>query len=368
VSRARWFAPGRVNLIGEHTDYNDGLCLPFAIRQGCTAQVETLADGDEVVLTSAQESDTVRVAVGDIDPAAAKGWTAYPLGVLWSLREQGHLPRIPGLRIAVDGDVPAGAGLSSSAALECSVAAAVSDALDLRLSREHLLVVSRQAENDYVGLPNGGLDQMSSLLCEAGHALLADFSDLSTQQVPFDVTSVGAAVLVLDTKAPHRLTDGAYADRRATCDAAARDLGVASLREVDVRTLDDALSRLDDDTRRRAVRHVVTENQRVVDTVARLERGDLWGIGDLLTASHVSLRDDFRVTVPELDVAQEALVDAGAAGARMTGGGFGGCVIALLADDRVEPAARAVVDAFAEHGFRRPEWFTATPGPGAHTA
>lgn len=366
MSTARWFAPGRVNLIGEHTDYNDGLCLPFAIPQGCTATVETVADSNEIVLTSAQQDQPVTVQRSDVDPSQADGWTAYPLGVLWSLRELGHLSEIPALRIHVDGDVPAGAGLSSSAALECSVAAAVDDALGLGLDRHALLTVSRKAENDYVGLPNGGLDQMASLLCEPGAALLADFSDLSTRLVPLPVAEQGAAILVLDTRAPHQLTDGAYARRRATCEAAARTLGVASLREVTTTGLTDALSRLDDDDERRAVRHVVTENARVVDTVALLDRGALWDIGELMTASHVSLRDDYRVTVPELDLAQETLLDAGAAGARMTGGGFGGCVIALLAADRVEPAARAVVDAFAEAGFRAPVWFTAQPGPGAH--
>ena len=368
MNTARWFAPGRVNLIGEHTDYNNGFCLPFAIPQGCVATVAPSSTPGVVELSSAQESEPVTVAVADVDPSRAQGWTAYPLGVLWSLREQGHVSEVPALRIHVDGDVPAGAGLSSSAALECSVAAAVSDALGLGLAREQLLVVSRQAENDYVGLPNGGLDQMASLLCEEGSALLADFADLSTRQVPLDVDAAGAAVLVLDTRAPHQLTDGAYADRRATCEAAARELGVDSLRDVDPRTLADSLSRLDDDDQRRAVRHIVTENQRVLATVAALERGDLWGIGDLLTASHVSLRDDFRVTVPELDVAQEALLDAGAAGARMTGGGFGGCVIALLPVGRVEAAAGVVVDAFADAGFRAPRWFVATPGPGAHPA
>lgn len=368
MTTARWFAPGRVNLIGEHTDYNNGLCLPFAIPQGCTATVASSDDPGVLLLSSAQETEPVRVPLADLDPANANGWTAYPLGVLWALREQGHLPEVPALRIHVDGDVPAGAGLSSSAALECSVAAAVSDLLGLDLSRSDLLTVTRQAENDYVGLPNGGLDQMASLLCEPGHALLADFSDLSTRLVPLDAAAAGAAVLVVDTRAPHQLTDGAYANRRATCEAAARELGVASLRDVDPASLGDSLSRLDDDDQRRVVRHVVTENERVRQTVTRLDRGDLWGIGDLLTASHVSLRDDFRVTIPELDVAQEVLLDVGAAGARMTGGGFGGCVIALLPVGQVEAAAREVVDVFAGQGFRAPAWFTAVPGPGAHPA
>lgn len=369
MSRAEWFAPGRVNLIGEHTDYNDGLCLPFAIPQGCVAVVETVAAGDgepTVTCTSAQEADPVETRVADLDASRADGWTAYPLGVLWAMRELGHLPEVPSLRIHVDGDVPAGAGLSSSAALECSVATAVDDALDLHLSDDALLEVSRRAENDYVGLPNGGLDQMASLRSESGSVLLIDFLDLSTRLVPFDPAAAGAALLVVDTKAPHRLTDGAYGDRRATCEAAARTLGVPSLRAVDTDDLADALSRLDDDAQRRAVRHVVTENDRVRATVARLRAGDLYGIGELLTASHVSLRDDYRVTVPELDVAQETLLDAGAAGARMTGGGFGGCVIALVAADATERAAAAVEEAFADAGFHRPGWFVAQPGPGAH--
>ena len=280
---------------------------------------------------------------------------------MWALRDRGY--DVPPVRIHVDSKVPAGAGLSSSAAVICSVTCALDDLLSLGLMPETLLAVTRLVENDVVGAPTGGLDQLASLRCVDGHALFCDFRDLSTEHVPFDPEAHGLAVLVVDTHAPHRLVDGQYAARHEACARAAATLGLRSLREVD--ELGDALSGLDDEEQRRYVRHVVTENARVLRTVELLRAGDLEAVGPLLSASHASLRDDYRVTVPELDVAAASLEVSGALGARMTGGGFGGCVIGLIDRSRVPEAVLEVEKAFARRGFRPPSTLTARPSAGA---
>lgn len=351
----RWHAPGRVNLIGEHTDYNAGLALPFAIGQGCVATVDR---ADRFRATSAQNHEQVEVA--DL-AELPEGWARYVLGPARVLQDRGY--DVPPVSVAIDSDVPLGAGLSSSAAIVCSVTTALDDLLGLGLSDDDLLAVSRAAENDVVGAPTGGLDQLASLRCAADHLLLCDFSDLSTRLVPFAPADHGLEVLVVDTRVEHGHADGAYAERRRSCEEAARLLGVASLREVS--DLEAALESLPDEVLRRRTRHVVTEDQRVRDVVARLEAGDLAGTGPLLSASHASLRDDFEVTVPELDLASEVLVEAGALGARMTGGGFGGCVIALVPADRTAAALRAVETAFAAGGHRPPTAFLTAPSAGA---
>lgn len=351
---ARWRAPGRVNLIGEHTDYNDGFVLPFALEQGCTASVSPIGSG--VRVSSAQRHDVVSVS-GDLEPGSY-GWADYVLGVLWALQQDGHT--LPGLVIEVTSDVPAGAGLSSSAALVCSVATAVDDALSLGLTAEELLRVTRRAENDFVGARTGGMDQLASLRCTEEHALLADMRTLTTEQVPLALGS--HVVLVLDTHAPHQHADGAYRLRRESCERAAAALGVRALRDAtDLGQLD----RLPEELRPFA-RHVVTENQRVLDMVAALRAGDLPHVGELMTASHASMRDDFRITVPEVDLAAETLMEAGALGARMTGGGFGGCVIAVVDRARATGAGDAVADAFARHGHAAPSYFMARASAGAH--
>ncbi|WP_307853687.1 galactokinase [Nocardioides palaemonis] len=358
----RFFAPGRINLIGEHTDYNDGFVLPVALAQGCTATVEDAASGWTV--TSAQTDDEVVVEPGGLtgrDDVAE--WATYVLGALWLLHDDGV--EVPPLRIAVDSDVPTGAGLSSSAALVCSVVSALDAHLGLGLDPAGLLSLSRRVENDAVGAPTGGMDQLVSLRGEAGHALFCDMRDLTSQAVPFDPLASGLALLVVDTKAPHRLVDGEYAARRSGCEEAARRLGVPALRDVTEDGLGDALAELHDDELRRYTRHVVTEDARVLAVVDLLGAGRLDEVGPLLTASHASMRDDFRITVPEVDLAVDALHEAGAIGARMTGGGFGGCVIGLVPEDDVDAAGGAVRRAFADAGFAAPVLFTATAEAGA---
>lgn len=363
TSPARWRAPGRVNLIGEHTDYNRGWALPFAIDRSCVAEVEL--GGSTYHCTSAQAAESVEVdALPDgAWPDRLPGWAAYALGPAVVLRGRGY--DVPPVRVHVDSTVPVGAGLSSSAAIVCAVATALDDALGLGLTADELLAVTRATENDVVGAPTGGLDQLASLRSREGHALLCDFEDLSSELIRFDPAAEGLAVLCVDTRSPHRHVDGEYAARRRGCESAARALGVGSLREVDwTDGLDAVLASLEP-TLRPWVRHVVTENDRVLRTADLLRAGRLREIGPLLMASHASLRDDYRVTVPQLDVAAQTLEEAGALGARMTGGGFGGCVIALVPIDACEGAAAAVAAAFADRGFDAPEHFVVAPSAGA---
>jgi galactokinase len=362
AERSIWWAPGRVNLIGEHTDYNAGLALPFAIELGCTATVTTGAP-DVVVVTSAQREQPVTAPLSALADAAAT-WAGYAFGVVWALRQGGFA--IPGVLIGVDSDVPSGAGLASSAALVCSVATALDDLLGLGLGPGDLLAVTRAAENDFVGAPTGGLDQLAALRCVAGHALLCDMRTLDVRQVPFDPEAAGLAVLVIDTGTQHAHASGEYGARRAACAEAARRLGIETLRAIDLPQLDGALARLDDENLRRCVRHVVSENDRVRQTVALLEKGELAAIGPLLTASHESLRQDYRVTTDELDVAVRTALEHGAHGARMTGGGFGGSVIALLPAEAADDCVAAVRAAFRDRAFREPRSFVARPASGAH--
>ncbi|MFB9322347.1 galactokinase [Cryptosporangium minutisporangium] len=361
---ASWLAPGRVNLIGEHTDYNDGFVLPLAIEFGCRATVSPGPDG-LLRFVSAQESEPVEVPVEGLAPDGVQGWAAYPAGVLWALGVD-----LPGLTVTVDSDVPLGAGLSSSAALTCSVAAAANDLLELGLSPRELVAVARKAENGFVGAPTGGMDQLASMLGEAGSVLFCDMRSLDVRPVRFALDDAGLALLVVDSNAPHRHADGEYAARRKACEQAASVLGVSALRDVTLDGLDEALAKLapepDGDVLVKRARHIVTENARVTDVVARLDAGQIREIGPLLTASHASMREDFEITVPEVDVLVEALLAAGAHGARMTGGGFGGCVIALVDNDAVAAAVRAAADAAAAHGFAAPRTFVTAPAAGAH--
>jgi galactokinase len=360
----RWRAPGRVNLIGEHTDYNDGFCLPLAIEAACVATVSAL---DEPVLEviSAQRADPVELPLDALAPgslAESDAWAGYPAGVVWALAERGH--RLGGLSIDIDSDVPTGAGLSSSAALECSVAGAVNDLFGLGLSRQQLVSVARQAENDFVGAPTGGMDQLASVFARAGSVLLCDMRTLEVEAVPFDPAAAGLTLLVTDTKAAHQLTDGQYGERRSDCEQAARQLGVPALRDIGIDQLDAALGRLDSDRLRRRARHVITENDRTLACAELLRQGRLPEIGPLLTASHASMRDDFENSVPEVDLAVEVMLAFDALGARMTGGGFGGCVIGLFEPRQARAAVVAIDGAFAGRCYQRPVSFEVQPADG----
>ena len=373
-----WRAPGRVNLIGEHTDYNDGFVLPLAITYGVTAAA---AGRDDRVLrlVSAQADQTTEVDVDSLAPGSVHGWAAYVAGVVWALRQRGY--DVGGADVHVDGDVPRGAGLSSSAALECSAAAALCDVYGLELTAPELVQVTKQSENRYVGVPNGIMDQSASMLATARHALFLDARTLESRQVPLALADAGLALLVIDSKTPHALVDGEYAARRRSCEAAATLLGVRALRDVTVDGLADAQTRLeaaapasDADILVRRMRHIVTENDRVLRTVAMLEDGALASrdgirsVGALLTASHTSMRDDFEITAAQVDLAVETALAAGAHGARMTGGGFGGCVIALVDASGTAAVADAVAAAFATAGYASPVPFVTEAEAGAHRA
>jgi galactokinase len=355
-----WAAPGRVNLIGEHTDYNEGFVLPFALPQRTTVEASRV-DSAMWTVWSAQTGETVTFGPDDLVPGKVEGWAGYVAGIVWALRRSGL--DTGGARLAVSSDVPVGAGLSSSAALECAVLTALVDlgGLDLPVDRRPRL--AQLAENGYVGMPCGIMDQSASTLCRDGHALFQDCRSLAVEHIPFELAADGLAILVIDTRAPHRHTDNEYAVRRRTCEQAAALLGLPALR--DVTDLDAALAALPDEVTRRRVRHVVTEDQRVLDTVALLRAGRVRQIGPLLTASHASMRDDYEITVPEVDTAVSAALAAGAYGARMTGGGFGGCVLALIDTPAAQPVATAVAAAFAGQGFTPPTSFVAVPSGGA---
>lgn len=351
-------SPGRVNLIGEHIDYNDGWVLPFAIRERTTVTIK-ITDGDSIRITSKQQQCEIVIPISDLEPAQRRNdWSDYLAGTIWSLGVKS------GLEISVDGQVPLGAGLSSSAALECATAFALNHLFDLGLDRPALARATQRAENDYVGMPCGIMDQAVSLMAERGHALLLDCVDLSTRHIAFDLAPRGLEILVIDTMAHHELTDGGYAERRENCHRALRQLGFASMRDLDINQLELFKNSLDEVSYRR-LRHAVTEIARVHRTVEALSRDDFESVGELLTQSHQSLRDDYEVSCAELDLAAEAAMKAGALGARMVGGGFGGSAIALIRKSRVEDAKSAIESAFAEAGFTKPRFFVAIPDEGS---
>ena len=362
-----WSAPGRINLMGEHTDYNAGLCLPIALPHRTFAACSPRPDGRWRV-RSAQYSSSWEGQLDDVGPGTPEGWFSYVAGVPWALTDAGY--DLPGLDVWVDGRVPAGAGLSSSAALECAVALALDDLAGLGLGgsdegRAVLSAACDRAENVVAGAPTGGMDQVASLRCTAGHAVLLDCRDQSVVQVPLDLDSAGLAWLVVDTKAEHRLVDGQYGERRASCERATGLLSVPSLREVDPARLDAALAALPDEVMRRRVRHVVTEIERVRRCVALVRDGRLADLGPVFDASHSSMRDDYEISCPELDLVVEAGRAAGALGARMTGGGFGGSAIALVPADQHDAIAAAVLAAFAREGLRTPAVVPAYAADGA---
>ncbi|WP_406344109.1 galactokinase [Streptomyces sp. NBC_00648] len=358
-----WEAPGRVNLIGEYTDFNDGFVMPLALPHTAVAAVARRTDGVLRLHSADMDGGVVELDADALEPLSGSGWAAYPAGVVWALRAAGH--PVTGADIHLSSAVPTGAGLSSSAALEVVTALALNDLYGLGLTRPELARLAQRAENAFVGVPCGIMDQTASACCAEGHVLHLDTRDLSLRQVPFDLAAHGLALLVVDTRVKHALGDGAYADRRAACEAGARALGVRTLREVPYAHLDTALARLDSETVRRCVRHVVSDNERVERVAAHLAAGDPRAAGPVLTEGHASLRDDLRVSCAELDLVVAASVAAGALGARMTGGGFGGSAIVLTEAATVDTVTKSVEEAFAAAGCTAPRVFPAVPSAGA---
>ncbi|MBB4684961.1 galactokinase [Amycolatopsis jiangsuensis] len=367
-----WSAPGRVNLIGEHTDYNDGFVLPFALPHRLAAAAAPRRDGKLVVATLGDDGQLQHsgpLDIASLEPRSIGGWAAYAAGVAWVLREQGHTG---GADLVIAGDVPSGAGLSSSHALECAVSLALLGVAGVELgdgapgtpSRPEIARWVQRSENDFVGAPTGLLDQTASLCCEDACVLFLDVRSGEMEQVPFPLAETGVRVLIMDTRTKHSHAEGGYGERRRGTERAAELLGVKALRDVSVDGLDEALARLPEDLVP-LVRHVVTENQRVLDVVDLLRDGKLTEIGPYLDASHVSMRDDYRISTAELDLAVDSARSAGALGARMTGGGFGGSAIALVREADLDTVRDAVENAYDRAGWRRPRMFTAVPSRGA---
>jgi galactokinase len=351
-------SPGRVNLIGEHIDYNDGWVLPFAIRERTWARITT--DPDPFIrITSKQQPGLIEIPLSSLSPNSRRGdWSDYVAGVIWSLGLS------QGLTIEVDGQVPLGAGLSSSAALECAVAFGCNELFGLGFDRAELAKRAQRAENEYVGMPCGIMDQAVSLMAKEGHALLLDCVDLTTTQVPFDLTPWDLQIMVIDTMAHHELVDGGYKERRDTCHQALGRLGIRSMRDIHGSDLESIASRLDPIAFRR-LRHAVTEISRVHQMVDALKQNDFTEVGKILDASHRSLRDDYEVSCQELDLAVDQAKVAGAHGARMVGGGFGGSAIALIDGSKVASAQESITSAFQSEGLKQPRFFIATPEEGA---
>jgi len=351
-------APGRVNLIGEHIDYSDGYVLPFAIADRTYAALRRRPDR-LVRIASAQRKNTViTVNLDEVHPGLKGQWERYVLSVMWAMQIK-H-----GVDVMIDGHVPLGAGLSSSAALECSVATALNELFSLGFSVESLARLAQKGENEYVGVPCGIMDQSVSLMAKRGSALLLDCRDLTSRDIAFDVASHGLELLIIDTQAHHSLTDGGYAQRRASCDGVVAKLSVRSMRELTMEKLE-ASHDLISTTEFMRARHAVTEIARVLDAVKALESKNFTTLGHLLNASHASLRDDYDVSCPELNTAVDAAITAGALGARMVGGGFGGSAIALIKASHTQEMIKSIEVAFESKRFKTPRFFTSLPSQGA---
>jgi galactokinase len=351
-------APGRVNLIGEHIDYSDGFVLPFAIKDRTLVAARKRGDSTVRIASAQRRNKIVTVDISKMKPGLKGEWERYALGVLWALGVK------EGVDLLIDGHVPLGAGLSSSAALECSVATAMNHLFDLGFNLEELARLTQKAENQYVGVPCGIMDQSVSLMATQGSALLLDCRDLTTKNIPFDVASSGLELLIIDTQAHHALTDGGYAERRASCESVVAKLGITSLRELSMEQLENSRGLLTETEFVRA-RHAVTEMKRVLECVEALSNSDFEKVGQLINQSHASLRGDYTVSCPELDTAVEAALAAGALGSRMVGGGFGGSAIALIQASKTTETIKAVEKAFSSKGFKAPRFFTSLPSQGA---
>ena len=351
-------APGRVNLIGEHIDYSDGYVLPFAITDRTYAAMRKRSDRVVRIASAQRKSSVITVNLDDISPKLDGQWERYVLGVIWAMQIN------QGVDVVIDGHVPLGAGLSSSAALECSVATGLNDLFSSGFDLETLARITQRAENDYVGVPCGIMDQSVSLMAKRGSALLLDCRDLTSRDVEFDVASSGLELLIIDTQAHHSLTDGGYAERRASCESVVAKLSIKSMRELSMFELESSKDLITPTEYIRA-RHAVTEIGRVLDAVVALEAKNFIELGRLLNASHASLRDDYEVSCPELNTAVDAALSAGALGARMVGGGFGGSAIALIKTQDTHKTIESIERNFAKKSFKAPRFFTSLPSQGA---
>jgi galactokinase len=353
-------APGRVNLIGEHVDYCDGFVMPFAISDRTYAAISRRQDRKIRISSMQRRNEIYETSLDDLQPSAEGKWERYICGVIWAFGEK----VTNGLDILVDGHVALGAGLSSSAALECSVAFRLNELFETNLTLAQLAKLAQRAENDFVGMPCGIMDQSVSLMAKTGNALLLDCRDLSTEQIPLDLASAGLELLIIDTRAHHALVDGGYAERRASCESAASKLGIKALRDCSISQLESSRNKLTELEYMRA-EHVVNDIARVHECVDRLKNNDFLAVGEILTKSHTSLRDLFEISCPELNLAVESALANKSLGGRMIGGGFGGSAIALFKVEDVEQAKFAIAASFKGAGFKEPTFFTSLPSAGA---
>ncbi len=353
-------APGRVNLIGEHVDYCDGFVMPFAISDRTHAAIKRRPDRKIRISSLQRPNEIFETSLDVLQPSGEGNWERYICGVIWAFGD-----RITnGLEILVDGHVALGAGLSSSAALECSVAFGLNQLFETGFSLAQLAKLAQRAENDFVGMPCGIMDQSVSLMAQAGNALLLDCRDLSTEQIPLDLASAGLELLIIDTQAHHALVDGGYAERRASCESAAKKLGIKALRDCSITQLENSRDKLTELEYMRA-EHIVNDIERVHECVDRLKNNDFIAVGNILTKSHASLRDLFEISCPELNLAVDTALVNNSLGGRMIGGGFGGSAIALFKVADIDQAKRAIAAAFKEVGFTEPRFFTSLPSAGA---
>ncbi|CAM3816295.1 galactokinase family protein [Nocardiopsis gilva] len=368
-----WRAPGQANLMGTHTDAVGGLVLPVAVPWGVSVALQPTADGTVEARSIQRPGEAVRFTTAEVDAAttaraAITGWGRNVAAVFSAAREAGHLDASAGARIMLDSDLPVGAGLSSSAALHCATLLALAEAhdiSDLSKDRRGMAGLARRAATEFIGAPTGAMAHNAPLRCKEGHALFLDCRTEGGRNVPLPLDEAGLRLLVIDTRVRPRPSDAAHiaATRRTECERGARQLGVETLRDVE--DLASALDRLKQLALRKRVQHVVTEIHRVNAAVGLMRAKALPEIGAVLTASHFSLRDQFEVSCPELDLAVETAVHAGARGAKMTGNGLGGSAIALVAEEKVGGVREGVSAAFADKGFQAPEFRIALPSSGA---
>jgi galactokinase len=352
-------APGRANLIGEHIDYAGGVVLPFAISDRTYVGI-TRRNDRKLHVTSTHSKLPITIELDELEHWRGSSWARYPLGVVHILRTLGA--DFPGLDIEIDGSVPHGAGVSSSAALECATALALNELFSLGHSPLDLAKMCRRAENEYVGMPCGLMDQAASMLSQENHILAFDCLTFETQQLPFNLGEDNLEVLLIDSQVKHQLVDGGYASRFAACESARATLGLDSLRHLTRETFESA--DLEPLVRKR-VSHVIAEMERVSKTMVALKEKNFPEVGELLNQSHASLRDTYEVSCKELDLACEDALTSGALGGRMMGGGFGGSAIILTPIDKTQTVIANVSKAFADAGFKKPRAFTVAPSTGA---
>jgi galactokinase len=353
-----WSAPGRANLIGEHTDYNNGFVFPFGIDRRTYVALSPRQDMLCRVASGLSE-EIYEYEISQTMPTQLD-WALYPLGVAWTMQEKAKF----GFDAYFVSEVPIGAGLSSSAAIECSIGIALNEIWEAGYSKQDIALLGQKAENEVVGAPTGIMDQTASMLAKSDAAVLIDCKTLETELVPLGLSSQGLVVAVIDTRVSHRHSDGGYRSRREACEKGAKIMGVESLRELTVSDLDAAKQKMDDVTFRRC-RHVITENQRVLEAVNALRAGEMDQLGQLLLQSHASMRDDFEISIDELDTAVEVAMRVGAVGSRMTGGGFGGAAIAIIDQSKLEMLSAECKREFLANGFAEPNVFAVTPSDGA---